>query len=378
MTARPHGTSPSDRETTTEHSRAARSESESVYAAIVGALIGVAIAVLMERAGVVLPLSGGKFFGAVPGIGGGTSLGAVAGLAGGATAAAASLVGFLRTQLHGPRTFDVATWRNVVVVGSVVLAHAVLAALLTYVGYAIVERGFIGLQFNPFWTAVLLAVTLGLCAHWAYGSVAHLNSQRMSTLLLTFVTVGVFTAMVNTPDPNWWKVNFSHLGMFRHISSVLFNGTLLVGGVLVSTFSLYLSRDMNRLVETGLLTNPRGPRAYSALVALLGLALAGVGVVPASLSLVLHNVFAFSIGVIFAVLILTGPWLVRGLPLAYFLATLGFLAAIVGAFVLTNVGWLTVTALEIIIFAVVFGWISVFIGFLGLTSTSESSVSLTP
>ena len=111
--------------------------------------------------------------------------------------------------------------------------------------------GFIGLPVITFWAIVLMAVTLGLTAYIVYLSVSRMTTQRMSSLLMAFIVIGTLTAMVTTPDPEWWKVHFSQLGTFDDLSSWIFNGTLIAGGLLVTTFAVYIANDMQALVDAG-------------------------------------------------------------------------------------------------------------------------------
>ena len=88
-----------------------------------------------------------------------------------------------------------------------------------------------------------------------------MTTQRMSSLLMAFIVLGTLTAMVTTPDTEWWKVHFSHLGTFDDLSSWIFNGTLIAGGLLVTTFAVYIANDMHALVAAGRLVEPVARRA---------------------------------------------------------------------------------------------------------------------
>ena len=176
--------------------------------------------------------------------------------------------------------------------------------------FLVLSLGFIGLEVDAFWAMVLLGVTVGLTVYMAYLSASRMSTQRMSSLLMSFVAIGTLTAMVTSPDPLWWEIHFSQLGTFGDFSSLLFNGTLIVGGLLVTSFAVYLAADIRALAETGELHSPRGER-----------------LVPT-------------------------------------LASWTFLGAMVVSTVLFAVGFFGLTAFEIVVFALIFGWIAVFIRFL--------------
>jgi hypothetical protein len=59
------------------------------------------------------------------------------------------------------------------------------------------------------------------------------------------------------------------------------------------------------------------------------------------------------------------------MPRTFFVATWGFLGAIVLSIVLFIVGYFTLTAFEIIVFALIFAWIAVFIRFLGVAGRAR-------
>jgi hypothetical protein len=293
----------------------------------------------------------------------------------GATAVAASSVGYWRVRdLPGQQwRRALSPWRFTVNTVSVALVHGVLSALAALGVFLVLSRGFLGLDVEPFWSVTLLAVVLGLTAYMVYLSISRMTTQRMSSLLMAFVTIGTLTAMVTTPDPLWWEVHFSQLGTFWDLSSLIFNGTLVVGGLLVTTFAVYLANDLHTLVDHGALRSTAAARVVPLLFVIMGSMLAGVGLVPVNVSLLIHNLCASGMGVMFLVLLVTGRWILNGMPRTYFISSWAFLAALVASTVLFAVRFFGLTALEIIVFALIFGWIAVFIRFLGVADPSETT-----
>jgi hypothetical membrane protein len=256
---------------------------------------------------------------------------------------------------------------------SVVIVHTVLAFLATYALYRVLALGFIGLPVIVFWAVVLMTVTLGLTAYVVYLSVSRMTTQRMSSLLMAFIVIGTLTAMVTTPDPQWWMVHFSQLGTFDNLSSWVFNGTLIAGGLLVTTFAVYIANDMSALAEAGVLTHRRGAKVVPALFVVMGVMLACVGIFPVDVNLVLHNLSASGMAAMFLVLLISGPILLRGMPRTYFVSSWAFLGATLLSVILfvPAVGYFSLTAFEIIVFALIFGWIAVFIRFLGVAGQRD-------
>jgi len=265
------------------------------------------------------------------------------------------------------------SWKFTVNTISVVIVHTVLAFLAAYALYRVLALGFIGLPVITFWAVVLMAVTLGMTTYVVYLSASSVTTQRMSSLLMAFIVIGTLTAMVTTPDPDWWTIHFSQLGTFDALSSWVFNGTLIAGGLLVTTFAVYIANDMEALAAAGILTNPRGPRIVPALFVVMGIMLACVGIFPVDVNLALHNISASGMAAMFLVLLISGPTLLRGMPRTYFVSSWTFLGATVASVVLfiPVVGYFSLTAFEIIVFALIFGWIAVFIRFLGVTGRRD-------
>ena len=304
---------------------------------------------------------------------GATSFALWAAVASGVGAAVAAALGYWRSRSLPGQLWrrSLPTWKLTANTLSVVIVHTVLAFIETYVIYRLIGLGFIGLPVGPIWSIVMMAVTVGLTAHLVYLSVSRMDTQRMSSLLRTFIAFGVFTAMIIAPEPDWWKVHFSHLGTFHgELSSVFFNGTLIAGGFLVTTFAVYIAHDMTALVADGVLASPRSPRIVSALFVVMGAAFAGVGLVAVDVNRLWHDVAALALAAMFLGMLIAGPWLLRGLPRSYFVWSWTILAAVAVSGLTFAFGAFSLTGVEIVVFVLIFGWISLFIRYLGVAGQS--------
>jgi hypothetical protein len=333
-----------------------RVESGAIYAALVSGAVGAVVGIIIGIVLPPLPLSGEWSFGTLVAI------------AAGVTAVVWGAIQYWRIRQMPGQEWRQAlpAWTFTVNTIAVVLVHGVLAVLGALLVFFVLRLGFVGMEVEPFWAAVLMAVVLGLSAYLTSLSVSRMTTQRMSSLLMSFVGIGTLTAMVTAPDPDWWRIHFSHLGTFWSVSGATFNGTLVVGGILVTAFAVYLANDLRVLVHRGVLARANGPRVVSAMFIVMGIMLAGVGLVPVNLSVLVHNICASGLAVMYIGLLAAGPWILRGMPRAYFIASWAFLASVVLSTLLFAVGFFGLTAYEIIVFALVFGWISVFIRFLGV------------
>ncbi len=337
-----------------------RTESEAILAAIIAGVIGAVLGLLFGLFPLPATLSGTWAFGTI------------AGLVAGVAAAVSSALGYWRarsTDVHDWRR-DLASWRYIVSTISVVLAHVALTVIATVAIFEVFDRAFIGVVLSAFWTTVLLSLATGLAAYCSYLSASRMTTQRLTWILISFISIGTLAAMVTTSDPEWWKYHFSQLGTFNDLSSFLFNGTLIAAGLLVTTFTLYVGNDLRQLQERGVIDGG-GIRVVTTALAIMGIMLALVGVFPVDVNMTMHNLSASGMALMFLLLLIAGPWLLRGMPRAYFLSAWGFLAALVVSIVLFVVTYFGLTAFEIIVFALIFGWLSVFIRFLGVTGQSD-------
>lgn len=337
-----------------------RVETEAIYAALSAGTVGAVLGALAT-------------WGAGLELWGWPSAGAFAALAAAAIAAAAGATAYVRSGRLASQEWRAAlpVWRVVVNTASVTAVHAALAALATAVVYLVLGLGFVGVTLGVFGGAILGAVTIGLAAYLVYLSASRISTKRMSSLLVSFVALGTLTAMATSPEKGWWEFHFSELGTFGTFTSFAFNGTLIVGGLLVTTFAAYVQSDLRSLVDAEGLRSRRAPGAFAVLFAVMGIMLAVVGIVPVNVNEPIHNLAASGMALMFFGLLGSSPWLLRGLARAFFVSTAAIAIAFIGSVVLFLTGAFNLTSFEIAVFALIFGWIAIFIRFLTATGRAE-------
>ncbi|RWZ50048.1 DUF998 domain-containing protein [Labedella phragmitis] len=338
-----------------------RIETEAAIAALVAGLVGALFGAI-------------AFLGSLTPIWGGWSVGSAAIIAVSVAGLVASVAGYWRSRTHpGQRwRLTLPAWKSVVDATAVSIVHVAIAAMITFGAFVIIQAGFRDLEVDGYAAIVAVAVSAGLATYTVYLSVSSLTTVTMSQLLLTFMAVGTFASMSISTDPHWWRYHFSHLGTFGDRGSSLFNVTLVVAGVLVTTFALYVDRDLHLLHERGEVRFRWSPSVVSTLFVVMGLFLAGIGIVPINVSILAHNVFSGGTTIVFGVLLIAAPLLLRGLPWQFFLVTIVFLLALVGAALLHfQVNYFNLTAFELVAFVILFGWIAVFVRFLAAVLRSR-------
>lgn len=180
-------------------------------------------------------------------------------------------------------------------------------------------------------------------------------TYRSFNLVAMLLAAGCLASMSLTSTGAWWALNFSTLGTSGDFAAACFNAALVLSGGAMAAMSGRLSH--------GLAGDDYGARrgavlAVRALVAVIGLALAGVGMVPINADTVLHNVFACTAGAAFAVLAAASPWWVKRMPRALVATSRIALGVELAAWVVHDrLGLVSLTVFEVVAFALVFVWL---------------------
>ncbi|MBM7503029.1 DUF998 domain-containing protein [Agromyces aurantiacus] len=305
-------------------------------------------------------------FGQVWPLWGGWSVGAFAAISIGVSGLGLAAAGYWRSRnLPGQEwRRGLRAWKAIVDVVTVSAVHAIIAAILAVVTFAMLQRSFEGLVVDGLTATGATAASAGLSGYWIYLSVSSITTNRLATLLVFFMASATLASMATAQDPQWWEYHFSQLGTADDFSSSLFNLALIVAGGFVTTFAIYVHRDLTTLVRQGVLAHAWAPRFISVVFIVMGVMLAGVGLFPLNVSIALHNSCAIGMSLSFLALLVTSPWTLKGMPARFFWFCAGGAVLLLGgALLFEPVGYYNLTAFELLAFATIFGWISVFIRF---------------
>ncbi|HEY2555811.1 MAG TPA: hypothetical protein VGI08_01795, partial [Diaminobutyricibacter sp.] len=129
-------------------------------------------------------------------------------------------------------------------VGALALAHGVIA-ILAWTGLAaLMGVSFKGAVVFSFSAVILAGVAVALTAYVVFLSSVHLSAMLLSLVLAAFIASGAITSMMSATDPLWWQKNLSTLGMGNDISSLTFNLTLIIAGIMVTTIAHYATAPL--------------------------------------------------------------------------------------------------------------------------------------
>ncbi|MET4158666.1 DUF998 domain-containing protein [Agromyces sp. PvR057] len=258
-----------------------------------------------------------------------------------------------RTQQSEP------TWRRLhwYDVAALCLAHAVIA-LLGWVGLAAVfGAGFQGALVYSVTAAILVGVVMAITAYAAFLSAVNLTPMLLSIVLAMFLVVGTLASTLSASDPLWWQKNLSTLGISDDISSLTFNLTLIIAGVMVTTISHYATAWLPVATPA----EARGRALVRLALIVIGILLACVGLFPVDEHLEVHNLSATGMAIVYVVLVIALRSLVPSMPRVFIMLGYLFVGVIVVLAAFFISGYYNLTAVELVAFALIFAWLIVFL-----------------
>ncbi|UOE43755.1 DUF998 domain-containing protein [Agromyces larvae] len=185
-------------------------------------------------------------------------------------------------------------------------------------------------------------------------ALAH-ESYRTFNLVAMLLAIGSLASMSITPTGEWWTVNFSTLGTSDDLAAAYFNVAIVVAGLGMASLAPVLSRD---LAERRFAPRPSGVLVLRGLIVVIGLSLAGVGLVPIDRDPTVHNVFACAAAAAFAIATIGMAWWVRRPPKRFLVWSYASLAIEIAAMVgYDGLDLFNLTVFEIVAFSLVFAWL---------------------
>lgn len=248
-------------------------------------------------------------------------------------------------------------WRDLV---TLTFAHSVLllaaTALLTFTFNA----AFKGLQLDIYTSALIVGLAVSAVAYVMIFLAMSVSTEELIIVLSTILIGGVLLAMVTNNQADWWQINFSYLGSVSSSNPLAFNLTLIISSLVMISLTEYIfSRLGGKQVKVDNLNYLKW------LFVAVALALGGVGLfpyTPDTILATLHNLSAGLLVVGILTMIGTLRWLVPTLPTEFYVTSYVFGASLVVATVLFKwVGYLTLTAYELVAFGVSFVWLILFL-----------------
>ncbi len=360
-------------------------ESRAIWSALGGGLLGLLVGLVV-------------FYQQRPVLAGDDSIQFYGSVVGGVTAGIAFLLGYsLNARMANIWLGQRPRLRQLVDTMALLVVHSSIAVMGTLGIFRVFQEAFIGLTVDHIAGSVLVAIVGGVAAYFSFNSGARITAFSLSTLLAIFMASGVLVSMIFAENPFWWHVMFSELGTGQAglTSFWTFNTTLVVSGVIITTLTAFIARDLEiwgefergrvadllseraeqRRTSSGRLPvrirlgnalsgHFRTPRIMVVRVTMIvmGLSLAAVGLIPMSLHHDLHTLVTAMFGLSFLFILLAVPYLLPGFPRSFYLLSFLAACALVFSFLLwMPIGYWNLTSLELIGAAILFAWLVVFI-----------------
>lgn len=249
------------------------------------------------------------------------------------------------------------------------LAHAIIA-LLGWVGLAAVfAAGFEGALLYSVTAAILVGAVMAITAYASFLSAVNITPMVLSIVLAAFLVVGTLASTLSASDPLWWQKNLSTLGISDDISSLTFNLTLIIAGVMVTTVAHYATAWL----PTRTPAETRGRNLVRLALIVMGVMLACVGIFPVDEFLEIHNLSATGMAIVYVVLVIALRSLVPSMPRVFLLLGYVFVAVIVVLATFFISGYYNLTAVELVAFALIFAWLIVFLRTAGSMASRDAA-----
>ncbi|WP_158863076.1 DUF998 domain-containing protein [Leifsonia sp. AG29] len=239
----------------------------------------------------------------------------------------------------------------------IALAHAIIALLGWLVLGAVMAAGFTDATVYSLAGTALAGAAAAVTAYAVFLSATRMDLMRLSTVLGAFAITGLLASMLSAPDPHWWQLHLSALGMSNSISSLTFNLTLIIAGLMMTAIARYAT-DLRGVGDP--VQRSRVLRLRVCLI-LIGVLLAGVGLFPLDVSKVLHNVSAVGMLITFTFVVFWVRRALPGAPRSFLVYGYVSFAVIVVAAVFFVTGYYVLTATELVAGVMVFSWLIVYL-----------------
>ncbi|GAW98693.1 DUF998 domain-containing protein [Secundilactobacillus mixtipabuli] len=290
---------------------------------------------------------------------GNTSLGTTVILGGVVIGTLLFAVFFIRERRNQTNTFSANIyWRNFPVV---ILSFAVILGLALLGVFWLLGTIFTGATFDRLTSTIIFFIFESMINYLMIYAAFSISSRTLVQLFTLVIISGAVIAMATNSTHRWWQYNLSFLGTDLASNSWQFNITLMFSALILIALVDYIFVSLNAIY-------PRSPRLLILRVLLTAMAvdLGAVGFFPNNAaSHVIHDRLA-SFLVYFIIALIVGiRWLLPKIPSAFLQMSYAVGLILVVAEVLFKVvGYLSLTAYEIIGFTLAFGWVILLLQFL--------------
>jgi hypothetical membrane protein len=279
------------------------------------------------------------------------------------SAAAICLFTFTPFYLMGLKERGIKLKIGALVYNCIVLtvAVAITVAMVSFLIISVLNNSFKNLSLDAFVSSAFVGIYSGVLIYLLIPLAKGMNTAIVARLFSIVMVSGIILSMLTNSNPNWWQVNFSYLGWGNGISSISFNLTILMAGLLVIALSSQFTNDLKRSKH---IFNKKDVNLniLSLLFIILGIDMASLGLFPYDRAPLVHDILGYSMLIIFGVIVLSLRFIFPKIDKTFLTNSYLTLALIAFCYVLfAFVGYFSLTAFELIGFIITFGWLLMFV-----------------
>lgn len=244
-------------------------------------------------------------------------------------------------------------WRNFPTILISFIIILVFALLLFFKIFGLV---FIGASFDQYTATMLFFIFVAVVNYFMIYSALSVTPAKLTTILIFVIIGGVLLAMITNRDLEWWKFNFSFLGTIEAKNRWQFNVTLIFSALLMVALIDSLFVELQAAI-------PHSKRltVLRILLTLTALDLGAVGLFPYTETgpfQGIHNMVAEYLVYLIIILIVGIKWFLphvtkEFLTISYLIAV----ALVTVSIMFQFVGYLSLTAFELLAFMIAFSWV---------------------
>ncbi|MCT4404956.1 DUF998 domain-containing protein [Leuconostoc falkenbergense] len=244
------------------------------------------------------------------------------------------------------------SWR---VFPALLIAFAIILAFITSGFFWAINYLFQNVTFDLFTSVVLFVLFDAIINFLMIYAALSISTLFITAIFVMTMIGGVLIAMVTNSSRLWWQYNLSFLGTDGALDAWQFNATLILAGLIWIALVDYLFVPLQQVM--------RGNHRLIALRVLLTLAaisLAGIGAFPNNAGQLhfIHDQIANGLVYFILILMAGNRWLLPNAPREFMVTSYVIGGVLVVTMLLFEViGYLSLTAFEIIAFGLTLSWI---------------------
>lgn len=255
------------------------------------------------------------------------------------------------------------------------IAYAFIMGVVGYFATIVFSLSFREMTFDILSTPLLLASFGSLVSYYVSESVVRFDRKKFAYIIFIEYIFGFLLAAMKTGDPDWWRESICSLGMPINGAPIYFNYTMIMTGILLWTFYIYLRPTIKQLISKGYLnkTQLMLVRIFYFSAGAMSLAL---GLLPFGVNETInqiHNLFGYGIYEFFGVFMIFAGFILKKFPKKFLIAnyTLLFLGlSIFSSHMLFE--YLTHGIMELFLALVLVSWLVIFVR--TITTMSENTL----